>query len=132
MAMPVLPYLLRNRLGLPVDIIQSHVSVLLAAFSAATLVFAVPAGWLVDWMASRRHPYLIGLLALIVATIMFASAESITLLFVSSVLQGLSAAFVAAAGLAMVIDTTGFKNLGKTLGTVCSKQDAFGPFSCIL
>jgi MFS family permease len=131
MVLPVLPYLLRDRLGLPLITIQSHVSVLLAAFSAASLVFAVPAGWMVDWMATRQRPYLIGIIALTAATILFATAENFSLLFVSRVLQGLSAAVVSAAGLAMVIDTMGCKNLGKTLGTVCGKHDISQPSSYI-
>jgi MFS family permease len=123
MALPILPYLLRDRLGLPASTIQSHVSALLAAFSAASLVFAIPAGAMVDWMATRQRPYLIGIIALMAATVMFATAENFALLFISRLLQGLSAAVVSAAGLAMVVDTTGCKDLGKTLGTVCGMHD---------
>lgn len=128
MAVPVLPYLLRDRLGLPASTIQSHVSALLAAFSAASLVFAVPAGAMVDWMTTRQRPYLIGIIALTAATIMFAAAENFALLFVSRVLQGLSATVVSTAGLAMVVDTMGCENLGKTLGTVCGKHDVSAIF----
>jgi Major Facilitator Superfamily len=130
MVVPVLPYLLRDRLGLPEGDIQIDAFVLLAAFSAASLVFALPAGWLVDWTATRRYPYLIGLIALTAATILFAVADTFVLLFVSRVLQGLSAALVSAAGLAMVIDTTGSRNLGKTLGTVRGMHKMYEPFSC--
>jgi MFS family permease len=130
MVVPVLPYLLRDRLGLPEVNIQTDVFVLLAAFSAASLVFSLPAGWLVDWTVTRRYPYLIGLTALTAATTLFAVADTFVLLFVSRVLQGLSAALVSAAGLAMVIDTTGSRNLGKTLGTVCGMHEMYELFSC--
>jgi len=118
-AIPVLPYLLRDRLGFNEDKIQSYVSVLLAAFSGASLLFGVPAGLLVDLTTTRRLPYLLALIALTAATVMFAYAEHFVWLFVSRVLQGLSASVVYVAAMAMVVDTTGSNNLGKTLGTVC-------------
>jgi MFS family permease len=130
MVVPVLPYLLRDRSDLLEGKIKTDVFVLFAAFSASSLVFAVPAGWLVNWTATRRHPYLIGLIALTAATLLFAVAETFVLLFVSRVLQGLSAALVSAAGLVMVIDTTGSRNLGKTLGTVSGMHEMYEPFSC--
>jgi MFS family permease len=115
---PVLPFLLHDRLDLPREAIQSNVSLLLAAFSCASLVFSVPAGWLADWTTSRQAPYLLGLLFLMAATITLTFAESFLALFISRVLQGLSAAVVYATGLAMVIDTMGPNSLGRTLGTV--------------
>jgi MFS family permease len=118
MMIPVLPFLLHDRLDLPRQAIQSNVSQLLAAFSAASLVFSVPAGWLADWTTSRQTPYLLGLLFLMAATISLTFAESFLVLFLSRVLQGLSAAVVYATGLAMVIDTVGPNSLGRTLGTV--------------
>jgi MFS family permease len=119
---PVLPFLLRDRLDVPPNAIQGHVSLLLAAFSAGSLVFSVPAGWLADWTTNRQTPYLLGLVSLMAATIALTFAQSFLLLFVSRVLQGLSAAVVYATGLAMAIDTVGPNSLGRTLGTVGGRR----------
>ncbi len=91
---------------------------LLAAFSAARLLFALPAGLLADSTSTGRAPYRVGLVFLVTATLMFAFAENLIPLFVSRVLQGMSAAIIYTTGLAMGIDTVGSKKLGRTLGTV--------------
>jgi MFS family permease len=118
--LPVLPFLLQHRLHLDPEDVQSQVSRLLACFSAASLFFSIPAGWLADWVSTRRSLYLSGLLVLMLATIIFALAKTFWLLALSRVLQGLSAAIVNATGLAMVVDTVGSRRLGATLGTVCT------------
>jgi MFS family permease len=123
--LPVLPFLLQDRLHLDPKDVQSQVSILLACFSAASLMFSIPAGWLADWMPTRRTPYLAGLMVLMIATVMFAVARTFWLLAMSRVLQGLSAAIVNATGLAMVVDTVGSKRLGTTMGTVCCHCLAF-------
>ena len=61
-----------------------------------------------------------GLVALMAATAMFATAESYSLLVASRVFQGLSAAVVNAAGLGMMIDTVGPDRLGSAFGIVRS------------
>lgn len=116
--LPVLPFLLKDRLHLPPPQIQTHVSILLASFSFASLIFAIPAGWLADYLPSRRTPYLAGLVVLMVATVIFAISRNFWLLVMSRALQGLSAAIVNAMGLAMVVDTVGSEKLGMTMGTV--------------
>lgn len=118
--LPILPFFLRDRLRDSPDKIQNHVSVLIAAFSLACLVFALPAGWITDWTSTRRLPYLAGLLLLTAASILFLVSKNFWLFLLSRILQGMSAAIVNAAGLAMIVDTVGSKNLGRTIGTVQS------------
>ncbi|KAI1475890.1 MFS general substrate transporter [Daldinia eschscholtzii] len=120
LVVPVLPFMLRNRLSIPEDEIQSYVSNLLAAYAGASVVSSVPAGWIADRTNSRRVPFLSGLAALLAATIMLALGKSIAMLFVARVLQGISAAVVWTIGLAMILDTVGPQNLGKVVGSIFS------------
>ncbi|KAH9904487.1 MFS general substrate transporter [Xylariomycetidae sp. FL2044] len=120
LVVPVLPFMLRDRLSIPEDEIQSYVSNLLAAYAGASVVSSVPAGWIADKTNSRQAPFLSGLVALLAATIMLALGQSIAVLVVARVLQGISAAVVWTIGLAMVLDTVGPQNLGKVVGSIFS------------
>ena len=52
---PVLPFLLRERISLPQEEVQSSSSALLAAYAAASVCFSLPAGWIADRTSSRRR-----------------------------------------------------------------------------
>ncbi|GAW17780.1 hypothetical protein ANO14919_072470 [Xylariales sp. No.14919] len=118
LVVPVLPFMLRSRLSIPDNEIQSYVSNLLAAYAGASVVSSVPAGWIADRTNSRQAPFLSGLAALLAATIMLALGKSVAVLVVARILQGVSAAVVWTIGLAMVLDTVGPQNLGKVIGSV--------------
>ncbi|KAI1653405.1 MFS general substrate transporter [Daldinia decipiens] len=120
LVVPVLPFMLRNRLSIPEDEIQSYVSNLLAAYAGASVVSSVPAGWIADRTSSRQAPFLSGLAALLAATIMLALGQSIPVLFVARILQGISAAVVWTIGFAMILDTVGPQDLGKVVGSIFS------------
>lgn len=45
---PILPFILKDRVHLPADQIQSNVSNLLAAYAGASVLFSPPAGIIVD------------------------------------------------------------------------------------
>ncbi|KAI1505197.1 major facilitator superfamily domain-containing protein [Biscogniauxia marginata] len=120
LVVPVLPFMLRDRLAIPEDEIQSYVSNLLAAYAGASVVSSLPAGWIADKMNSRQAPFLSGLGALLAATIMLAVGNNIAVLVVARLLQGISAAVVWTIGLAMVLDTVGPQNLGKVVGSIFS------------
>ncbi|KAI0602506.1 major facilitator superfamily domain-containing protein [Biscogniauxia sp. FL1348] len=120
LVVPVLPFLLRDRMAIPDDEIQSYVSSLLAAYAGASVVSSLPAGWVADKLSSRQAPFLSGLGALLAATVMLAFGRSIVVLFIARLLQGMSAAIVWTIGLAMVLDTVGSQNLGKVIGSIFS------------
>ncbi|KAI0506518.1 major facilitator superfamily domain-containing protein [Xylaria bambusicola] len=120
LVVPVLPFMLRSRLSVPEDKIQSYVSGLLAAYAGASVVSSIPAGWIADRTNSRQLPFLSGLAALLAATILLAIGKNIAVLVVARILQGVSAAVVWTIGLAMVLDTVGPKNLGKVIGSIFS------------
>ena len=119
LVVPVLPFMLRDRVDLPDDKVQSYVSGLLAAYAGASVVSSVPAGWIADRTNARQLPFLAGLAALLAATILLAFGQTIPVLVIARILQGISAGVVWTVGLAMVLDTCP-ENQGKVIGSVCS------------
>lgn len=120
LVVPILPSLLRDRLDVPTEETQPYVSGLLAAYSGASVLFAIPAGYIADRTNARRSPFLTGIAALLGATIMLGLGQSLAVLVVARILQGISAAVVWTVGLAMVLDTVGPENLGKVIGSIFS------------
>ncbi|KAI5201578.1 MFS transporter-like protein [Aureobasidium subglaciale] len=120
LVVPILPYMLQDRVGLPENQIQSHVDGLLAAYAGASVVFSPIAGVLADKTSTRQGPFLLGLVALSLATILLFLGSNVPVLVVARVLQGCSAAVVWTIGLALLIETVGRENLGKTIGSIFS------------
>jgi MFS family permease len=69
---------------------------------------------------------------LVFATVLLAVGQSVAILAVARFLQGASGGVVWTIGLAIVIETVGQENLGKTMGTVFSFVSVAGLFSPIL
>ncbi|ETS85443.1 hypothetical protein PFICI_03468 [Pestalotiopsis fici W106-1] len=120
LVVPVLPFMLSDRLSIPENEIQSYVSGLLAVYAGVQLLCSVPVGWIADRAPSRQLPFLCGLVALLAGTVMLALGRSIAVLILARALQGMSATVVWTIGLAMVLDTVGTENLGKTMGVIFS------------
>ena len=118
LVVPILPFVLSDRVHLPQEQIQAHTSALLAAYAAASVVLSPVAGAIADRTSSRQLPFLAGLTALILATILLFSGTTVPVLTIARVFQGASSAFVWTIGLALCIDTVGPDNLGKTVGSV--------------
>lgn len=118
LVVPILPFILRDRVNLPQDKIQSHVSALLAAYAGASVIFSPLAGILADRLSTRQLPFLVGLIALLLATLLLLLGQNVAVLTIARILQGISAAVVWTIGLALVLDTVGPENLGKTIGSV--------------
>ncbi|KAI4261024.1 MAG: hypothetical protein L6R42_003766 [Xanthoria sp. 1 TBL-2021] len=118
LVVPILPFMLRDRVNLPEDQIQSYVSALLAAYAGASVCSSLPAGIIADRVPTRQTPFLVGLVALLAATLMLFLGQSIPVLILARVLQGVSAAVVWTIGLALLLDTVGPENLGKTIGSI--------------
>ena len=119
---PVLPSILQDRVGVPQDQVQRNTSGLLAAYAAASFVTSPIAGIMADRISTRQAPFLLGLTALLFATILLFVGTTIPVLVVARVLQGISAAFVWTIGLALCLETVGPENLGKTIGSVCTSS----------
>ena len=115
---PVLPFMLEDRIGLPRDRVQSHVSGLLAAYAGASVAVSPFAGVLTDRISTRQAPFLLVIAALFGATVLLMLGQTIPVLIIARTLQGISAAFVWTIGLALCVETVGPENLGKTIGSV--------------
>ena len=115
---PVLPFVLRDRVSVPPQYIQATVDRLLSAYALASMLLSPFAGALADHASSRRVPYLLGLLALIASTITWFLGRSVPVLAAARAAQGASCAVVYSVGLAMVIDTVAEDKLGQTFGLV--------------
>ncbi|KAI9675867.1 MAG: hypothetical protein M1822_008876 [Bathelium mastoideum] len=120
LVVPVLPYMLEQRVGISEDQVQGHVSALLAAYAGASVLGSPLAGVLADKVSTRQAPFLGGLFSLLLATILLFLGRSIAVLTVARVFQGISAAMVWTIGLALCLETVGPENLGKTIGSIFS------------
>ena len=113
---PVMPFALLERAGVPEDEVQQWVSILLAVFGASNLVGSPIAGWYADNSSSRRLPLLLGLFALTGSTVLLYFAGSVGGLVAGRILQGLSAAVVWTVGIALLVDTVGEREIGHAAG----------------
>ncbi len=117
---PVLPFMLESRVGLPDSQIQSYTSGLLAAYAGASVLASPIAGVLADRVSTRQAPFLLGLSVLLCATVLLSLGKTIPVIIFARILQGVSSGLVWTIGLAMCIETVGPQNLGKTIGTLFS------------
>lgn len=115
---PILPYILKDRLHLPAPRIQSVSSSLLATHTIICAIFSPIAAILTDKCAGRKFPYLVGILLLLLATIVFFLGDHVAILVLARAVQGISGALVWTVGQAILIDTVGAKNVGKATGSV--------------
>jgi MFS family permease len=130
---PVLPFLLKDRIGLPDSEIQDTISNLLAIYAAASCAASPIAGILADkFSKSRQLPFLLGLILLLLSTILLALGRSVAVLAIARFLQGASGGVVWTIGIAIIIETVGQENLGKTMGTIFSFISVAGLFSPIV
>lgn len=112
---PVMPYALTSRVGIPEDSVQTWNAILLACYTIALFVGSPLVGIYADHSSSRRWPLLIGLLALAASTLILCLGQSIALLILGRIFQGFSAAIVWSVGLALLADTFGNK-IGMAMG----------------
>lgn len=89
-AVPILPFMLEDRVHLPEDQVQSAVAGLLASYAGASVLFSPIAGVLADKTSTRQLPFLLGLAALFCATILLFAGTSMPVLIIARVLQGMT------------------------------------------
>lgn len=115
---PVLPFMLEDRANVSPGETQTYVSLMLAVYAGASVVFSPIAGVLADKVSTRQSPFLLGLSSLLGATVLLFLGQTVEILLLARVLQGMSSAVVWSVGMALIIETVGAENLGKTIGTV--------------
>lgn len=130
---PILPFLLKDRIHMPDSQIQSTTSTLLAVYAAASCAASPITGVLTDKFSStRKLPFVLGLIMLAIATVLLALGQSVAILVVARLLQGASGGVVWTIGIAIIKDSVSQQDLGKTMGTVFSFISVAGLFSPIL
>jgi multidrug resistance protein len=105
------------------------IGVLFAAYAVGLLVASPPAGAISDRIG-RRLPMVAGSLGIAVATAVFAYGDSYSLLLTARLLQGVSAAAVWTAGVALIADVVAPKRAGAAMGTAMASSSTgliFGP-----
>ncbi|KAL8924326.1 MAG: hypothetical protein Q9208_004107 [Pyrenodesmia sp. 3 TL-2023] len=116
---PILPYMLSDRIGIPQEEVQKWNSILLGSFGAALTIGSR------DRVPSRQTPFLFGLVALGLSTLAISLTYSITLLLIARILQGFSGAVVYTVGYAILFDVVGSERIGQAMGFVSMSQ-SFG------
>lgn len=97
---------------------------LLFAVYAVGLILATPVLGTLSDRFGRRRPMLVGSVGLVGATILFAMAETYPLLVTARFVQGVAAAAVWTAGVALVAEVTEPRNLGKVMGVLMTCMSA--------
>ncbi|RDW79861.1 MFS transporter-like protein [Coleophoma cylindrospora] len=120
LVVPVLPFALTARAGVPEGEVQKWTSVFLSVYGAALAVASPTLGWLADRSTSRRMPLIVGLLALAAATAMLCIGTSLAVLIAGRILQGVSAAVVWTVGLALLSDTVEKEEIGQAMGYIAA------------
>jgi MFS transporter, DHA1 family, solute carrier family 18 (vesicular amine transporter), member 1/2 len=113
-AVPVLPDLSR-RLGAS----PTMIGFLFASFGVTLLTVSVPMGAVSD-RVGRRAPMVGGMLALAAATLLFAYATSLRVLFVARLVQGAADAITWVVGFALIADRYASDERGRVTGIVMS------------
>src|SRR4051812_49081358 len=113
-AVPVLPALSRQ-LGAS----ATTIGFLFASFGVTVLAVSMPAGALSDRIG-RRGPLLVGAIALAAATILFAFAHTLPLLFLARLVQGAADAVTWVVGFALIADLYAADERGRVMGLVMS------------
>ena len=111
---PVLPDLGR-RLGAS----PTMIGLLFASFGVTLLGVSIPMGAVSD-RVGRKLPLVSGMIALAAATVVFAAADSLPLLFVARMVQGAADGVTWVVGFALVADLYGAAERGRVMGYVMS------------
>ncbi|KAI9888511.1 MAG: hypothetical protein M1814_006873 [Vezdaea aestivalis] len=107
LVIPIFPYSLSGRAGIPEDQIQKWNSILLGLFGIGSVISSLFFGWLADRMSGRQTPLLLGLTLFLAATVLLWLSQSIVLLCLGRFFQGVSTAVVWTVGLALLVDSVG-------------------------
>ncbi|KAK9459762.1 major facilitator superfamily domain-containing protein [Lipomyces oligophaga] len=115
---PVAPYALVHYMHVSENEVQHDVSIGIMVYSAGLLASSLFFGMAADMLKSRRLIMLFGLAALAGATIVLCLARSFAVFIIGRLLQGISAATVWVAGLALISDSFAEEKIGFVMGVV--------------
>ncbi|KAE8356112.1 major facilitator superfamily domain-containing protein [Aspergillus coremiiformis] len=115
---PILPYILERRLGLPVSLTQRLSFALLAESAIVSLICSPFIGHYADQMSSKKILLLASLAAALFSTILLAMATSMFTLFFGRLIQAIASSFIWTVGYATIADNVNQEHLGKTYGMI--------------
>lgn len=115
---PITPYILRDRIHLPAAEIQTKSSILIAAHAIPSGLVCPMAAIFTDRFNNRKTPYIISVLILSAAVVLFFLGDNVPTLAFARVVQGTAGALIWVVGQAILIDTVGAENLGRAQGSV--------------
>ncbi|KAE8414290.1 MFS general substrate transporter [Aspergillus pseudocaelatus] len=113
---PVLPFALKVRMGIPESDIQLWASAFLAIYGASIFLWSLLFGWIGDHSKTRKGPFLLGLIVVGGATLLTALTTSLPLFILARVLQGISTSSIFTIGYCLLLDTVGSKHIGSAIG----------------
>src|SRR4051794_17300433 len=73
---PVMPFMLQDHIGVPKDQVQGIIDYQLAIFAVCQVLMSPIAGIAADMVPSRKMPFLLGLVALLVGTLLLATGST--------------------------------------------------------
>ncbi|KAF8499074.1 MFS general substrate transporter [Russula emetica] len=114
---PVMPFHLQ---ALGYTDISALVGYLLFAYSSGLALSTPIIAWYSERLNSRKGSLMLGLLALSGSQILLMESRKYWIMAIARVLQGISAAVVWTAGLALICDTVSEENVGRYLGLAMS------------
>ncbi|KAH0538695.1 hypothetical protein FGG08_004712 [Glutinoglossum americanum] len=91
---------------------------MLGLYAFSQVIFSPVIGIIADRTERRKTMFLVALFSGLGGTVLFALSTNIGLLYLARLIQGLSGVVVWIVGFAMLADTVGAANMGKTLGIV--------------
>ncbi|PYH41067.1 MFS transporter [Aspergillus saccharolyticus JOP 1030-1] len=115
---PILPYVLENRLGLDVALTQRMSFSLLSESAVASLITSPFIGHYADGLPSKRGLLIWSLVAALVGSIILAMATSTFTLFAGRLVQAIASSFIWVVGYATIADNVRPEHLGKTYGVI--------------
>jgi DHA1 family solute carrier family 18 vesicular amine transporter 1/2 len=115
---PIVPFYM-SKFGVS----QTLIGILISCYAFSFLIATPILGGISDKFG-RRGVMLWGMVVLLASTLLFAFANSMTLLIVARLLQGVAAAATWTAGLALIMDMYPPTKRGKALGTVLTFMSA--------
>lgn len=117
---PLLPFTLVERSGVPPGMVQWWITLLFVVFGASMVLGAPIAGWVTQHSPLRQVPLVVGLMAALAATLLFMLATSTTILVLARCLQGVSAGVVYTTVLALLVESVERNEVGSWIGFALS------------
>ncbi|KKK17328.1 hypothetical protein AOCH_002451 [Aspergillus ochraceoroseus] len=117
---PILRYMLEDRLHTDPLETQNYTTALLTIHGLFTLVSAPVIAHFVDKSPNRRTPLLIALAGCCVGTLLIATTASVWMLFVGRIIQAIAGAAAWVIGFALLVDNVAREHVGNMIGIAMS------------